>query len=528
MGINKALVVDDSRLARVALSKLLMRRGMDVDTAECGNDALRYLSEASPDVVFLDYMMPDMDGFQAAEAINRLRGDRAVPLVMYTSQDTAEDRQRASTLGICGFLSKPTSDDRLDAVLDQVMAWQLSRNPLGEPATSSPTPAAEPRPAQPSPPAPAGGREPYRSPAPEYVASEPVPEFGEPARVSTADMFSRQPEQETLLPPHSAYVVEPEPVQESPRATPPVPTTPPVHQPPAEPSISAEQVRGIAEQVSRQLQQESDQRWLQQLEQEDRRWEQRLRAFGDELQEAATEAATLAGQQAAQYAGREAMELVREEMHRAGRDVHEAAQGVAERAARGAAEDAARRLMQEQVERTEQVARQVAEELAEQAAGRAAAQVAQQAAQQVSQQVARQVAQQVAEDLLSQARERDQDGGESTEEEVRKVLDAAIGDLARQPAFRDQVTAAISEHAVPLLKNRLENWVLEQARESAMEAVDQAVDKRLQMLVQKAVVASAEAAAREADALHRRWRLLTVAGAAVLGLGVMLALAIAV
>lgn len=124
MALNRALVVDDSRLARVALSKLLTRRGLEVDVAGSGGEALDHLRHSVPDVVFLDYMMPDMDGFEAAQAIQALPECPSVPLVMYTSQDSGNDRNRAREIGICGFLSKPTSDDGLDHVLRQVQAWE--------------------------------------------------------------------------------------------------------------------------------------------------------------------------------------------------------------------------------------------------------------------------------------------------------------------------------------------------------------------------------------------------------------------
>ncbi|MFV8836244.1 response regulator [Aquisalimonas sp.] len=135
MALTRALVVDDSRLARVALSKLLGRRGIEVDVAGSGGEALEYLRTQAPDVVFLDYMMPDMDGMEAARAIQALPERAPLPLVMYTSQDTDDDRLRAHELGVCGFLPKPTSENALDAVLADVEAWSppAMDDPAGEP-----------------------------------------------------------------------------------------------------------------------------------------------------------------------------------------------------------------------------------------------------------------------------------------------------------------------------------------------------------------------------------------------------------
>jgi len=141
--INRALVVDDSRLARIALSKLLQKRGVSVEVVGTGGEAIQFLKDQSlPDVVFMDYMMPDMDGFEATRQLRDEHQD-AVPVVMYTSQDTADDREKARQLGIAGFLSKPSGEHNLDDVLSQlneVIAKRASTDgsdaaePVAEPA----------------------------------------------------------------------------------------------------------------------------------------------------------------------------------------------------------------------------------------------------------------------------------------------------------------------------------------------------------------------------------------------------------
>ncbi len=136
--IAKALVVDDSRLARLALTKQLQRHNIQVDAAVSGGEALAYLQHTRPDVIFLDYMMPDMDGFEAAAQL--LQRDPSLEIVMYTSQDTAEDKQRAAEVGIRGFLSKPSSDDALAQVLREIAGAAKGGAP-SQPA-SGPAPAA--------------------------------------------------------------------------------------------------------------------------------------------------------------------------------------------------------------------------------------------------------------------------------------------------------------------------------------------------------------------------------------------------
>jgi CheY-like chemotaxis protein len=117
---SKALVVDDSRLARLALSKLLVKRNYEVDVAGSGQEALEYLKANRPAVVFMDFMMPDMDGYEVALMIYQNSSTTDIPVVMCTSQDTPEDRQRAERNGAKGFLTKPTSDESLDAVLAEI------------------------------------------------------------------------------------------------------------------------------------------------------------------------------------------------------------------------------------------------------------------------------------------------------------------------------------------------------------------------------------------------------------------------
>lgn len=122
--IRKALIVDDSRLARLALSKQLQRREIESDAVASATEAVDYIGKQRPDVVFMDYMMPDMDGFEASARLLERSPD--LPVVMYTSQDTPEDEVRAREYGICGFLPKPSTEEALTAAL-QAAAQHAAR-----------------------------------------------------------------------------------------------------------------------------------------------------------------------------------------------------------------------------------------------------------------------------------------------------------------------------------------------------------------------------------------------------------------
>jgi CheY-like chemotaxis protein len=85
-----------------------------------GADALRKLQDIRPDVIFMDYMMPEMDGLEACRAIVNNPATAAIPVIMTTSNDTPEFRKRGVASGARGFLSKGLEDRELDNVLDSV------------------------------------------------------------------------------------------------------------------------------------------------------------------------------------------------------------------------------------------------------------------------------------------------------------------------------------------------------------------------------------------------------------------------
>jgi len=116
-----ALIVDDSRTALATLSRLLKAQGMAVDTVESGPEALDYLRRnAHPGVIFLDHMMPGMDGFETLNAIKRDRATTTVPVVMYTSKEGDAYMGQALALGAVGLLHKPVDPLELAALLARV------------------------------------------------------------------------------------------------------------------------------------------------------------------------------------------------------------------------------------------------------------------------------------------------------------------------------------------------------------------------------------------------------------------------
>ena len=106
MGYKCALIVDDSRTAREALRRMLEAHELRVETAESAEAALEYLGAHRPDVIFMDHMMPGMDGFQAVKAIKENPATATIPVMMYTSQSGDLYVGQARALGAVGVLPK--------------------------------------------------------------------------------------------------------------------------------------------------------------------------------------------------------------------------------------------------------------------------------------------------------------------------------------------------------------------------------------------------------------------------------------
>ncbi|MEZ5565764.1 MAG: response regulator [Gammaproteobacteria bacterium] len=106
MAQKSALIVDDSRTAREALRRMLVDHELRVETAESAEAALQFLTAHRPDVIFMDHMMPGMDGFQAVKAIKENPATATIPVMMYTSQSGELYVGQARALGAVGVLPK--------------------------------------------------------------------------------------------------------------------------------------------------------------------------------------------------------------------------------------------------------------------------------------------------------------------------------------------------------------------------------------------------------------------------------------
>jgi len=142
---KRALIVDDSRSARVILSRMLEQHGLAVDTAESAEQALEYLRQNRPDVIFMDHLMPGMDGFQAVQAIKGDPQTATIPLMMYTSQEGELYVSQARALGAVGVLPKTVRPVDVSRVLYQLHLLpdrRQQRSPLFDAAAAAAQAAA--------------------------------------------------------------------------------------------------------------------------------------------------------------------------------------------------------------------------------------------------------------------------------------------------------------------------------------------------------------------------------------------------
>lgn len=108
-----ALVVDDSKSARAVMRRMLEKHAITVDTVNAAEEALDYLTHNRPDIIFMDHLMPGMDGFDAVKAIKRNPATATIPILMYTTKSGDLYLSQARALGAVGVLPKTVAPAEL-------------------------------------------------------------------------------------------------------------------------------------------------------------------------------------------------------------------------------------------------------------------------------------------------------------------------------------------------------------------------------------------------------------------------------
>ncbi|NIP13739.1 MAG: response regulator [Pseudomonadales bacterium] len=109
----KVLVIDDSKTIRRSAENLLTKEGYDVITATDGFDALAKIVDSRPEIIFVDVMMPRLDGYQTCALIKNNNEFKTTPVVMLSSKDGLFDKAKGRIVGSDQYITKPFSKDEL-------------------------------------------------------------------------------------------------------------------------------------------------------------------------------------------------------------------------------------------------------------------------------------------------------------------------------------------------------------------------------------------------------------------------------
>ena len=122
----KILVIDDSKTIRRTAETLLAKEGCEVFTAIDGFDALSKIADHRPDVIFVDIMMPRLDGYQTCALIKQHPQLKTTPVIMLSSKDGVFDRARGRLAGSDRYLTKPFTRDGLVEAINQHLKLRLA------------------------------------------------------------------------------------------------------------------------------------------------------------------------------------------------------------------------------------------------------------------------------------------------------------------------------------------------------------------------------------------------------------------
>ena len=119
----KVMIIDDSKTIRRTAETLLKKAGCEVITATDGFEALSKITDQNPDVIFIDIMMPRLDGYQTCALIKNNHIYKNTPVILLTSKDGLFDRARGRVVGSDQYLTKPfTKDELLGAITSHISA----------------------------------------------------------------------------------------------------------------------------------------------------------------------------------------------------------------------------------------------------------------------------------------------------------------------------------------------------------------------------------------------------------------------
>jgi len=117
--MKKVLIVDDSLISRRMISKLISKHNFQIDEAVNGQQALEKIRATQYDIVFLDLLMPDVNGLQILSDLKKENCPTKVIVISADIQETT--KQKCKELGAFAFLNKPPKEDELDDVIQKLV-----------------------------------------------------------------------------------------------------------------------------------------------------------------------------------------------------------------------------------------------------------------------------------------------------------------------------------------------------------------------------------------------------------------------
>ena len=125
------LVVDDERDTNDILASLVQARGFEPIQVSTGAEALEAVAKQKPDLILLDLMLADIDGFELCDRLKRSRETNLIPIVMVTAMHDAHHRAAGVRVGANGYLTKPFTPAQLYETMDAALAWNEEHNKRG-------------------------------------------------------------------------------------------------------------------------------------------------------------------------------------------------------------------------------------------------------------------------------------------------------------------------------------------------------------------------------------------------------------
>ena len=127
-----ALIVEDEPAANGLLAMIVKLRGYQTESAFTGGEALKKADDHRPDLVFLDLMLPDINGYEVCKSLRDRRATGDVPVVMVTARLAAENRVQGFRAGAVEYIPKPYTPDQIFAAMTRADSWRGRIDRLGD------------------------------------------------------------------------------------------------------------------------------------------------------------------------------------------------------------------------------------------------------------------------------------------------------------------------------------------------------------------------------------------------------------